>query len=127
MLRPPFYGMLLFQMAVRGGTRLLSRSTISLSTPDAYKSLKVWSLQDIKTKEIRWADNPIGIISHTCVHPSLMYGSLELGATSIDTTMLLSLPASHYCAAMMAVNTAVTPGLYLHSMFFVHLLLADGL
>eukprot|EP00878_Enallax_costatus_P017264 GHUV01018129.1.p1 GENE.GHUV01018129.1~~GHUV01018129.1.p1 ORF type:complete len:450 (+),score=80.81 GHUV01018129.1:440-1789(+) len=54
MLRPPFFGMLMFQMAVRGGTRLLGQTTTSLSTPTAYKWLKVWSLQDLNSKEIRW-------------------------------------------------------------------------
>ena len=53
LIRPPFYGMLMFQMAVRGGSRILKKSTESSSAPDTYKWIKVHSLQDLKSGELR--------------------------------------------------------------------------
>jgi len=54
LIRPPFYGMLMFQMAVRGGSRILKKSTESSSAADTYKWIKVHSLQDLKSGELRW-------------------------------------------------------------------------
>lgn len=60
-LRPPFYGMLMFQMAVRDGSRLMGGALSGASSPDNYKWLKVWPLQDIKTKELRWGVGGWGV------------------------------------------------------------------
>ncbi|WIA23785.1 hypothetical protein OEZ85_013468 [Tetradesmus obliquus] len=53
-LRPPFFGMLLFQMAVRGGSRLMGTQVTHASDANNSKFLKVWALQDVQTGELRW-------------------------------------------------------------------------
>lgn len=50
MLRPPFYGMLMFQQAVRGGAILLGKQ--QLSTDTGY--IKVWPLMDTSDGELRF-------------------------------------------------------------------------
>jgi hypothetical protein len=55
-LRPPFYGMLMFQMAVRGRSRIMDGRVTpynGTSTTDG-RLLKVWPLQDLETGELRW-------------------------------------------------------------------------
>jgi hypothetical protein len=54
-IRPPFYGMLMFQMAVRGGSRLMGQQVTHTSDASNYKFLKVWALQDVQTGELRYA------------------------------------------------------------------------
>lgn len=41
MLRPAFYGMMMLQQALRGGSRLLGQQTVFASSPNAYKWIKV--------------------------------------------------------------------------------------
>lgn len=53
-LRPPFYGMLMFQQAVRGGSRLMTtQGGLSEVKNGAGKVLKVWPLMDNSSKELR--------------------------------------------------------------------------
>eukprot|EP00775_Hariotina_reticulata_P005367 gene5367-5602_t len=54
LIKPPFYGMLMFQQAVGSSTRLLGHDTVWRSTNDASNFIKVWSLQDLKSGHIRW-------------------------------------------------------------------------
>jgi hypothetical protein len=49
-LRPPFYGMLLFQQAVRGGAILLGKQQLSGDTGH----IKVWPLMDTANGELRF-------------------------------------------------------------------------
>jgi hypothetical protein len=53
-IRPPFYGMLMFQQAVRGGSRLMNTGGLQDAKNGANKLLKVWPLMDNSSKEIRW-------------------------------------------------------------------------
>lgn len=53
-LRPPFYGMLMFQQAVRGGSRLMTQGGLQEMKGNANKVLKVWPLMDNSDKELRW-------------------------------------------------------------------------
>lgn len=48
-LRPPFYGMLMFQQAVQAGSELLSKTQISGDS----SYLKVWPLMDIESLDLR--------------------------------------------------------------------------
>lgn len=48
-LRPPFYGMLMFQQAVKAGSKLLGKT--QLSGNNSY--LKVWPLRDVGDQELR--------------------------------------------------------------------------
>ena len=52
-IRPGFYGMLMFQQAVRGGSRLMGKYVTWTSSTDNYKFLKVWCLQDTTNGELR--------------------------------------------------------------------------
>jgi hypothetical protein len=45
--------MLMFQMAVRGGSRLMGQQVTHTSDASNYKFLKVWALQDVQTGELR--------------------------------------------------------------------------
>lgn len=48
-LRPPFYGMLMFQQAVKAGSKLLGKTQISGDNGN----LKVWPLKDVGDQELR--------------------------------------------------------------------------
>lgn len=52
-LRPPFYGILLFQQAVRGGSRLMTNGGLTEVKGGATKVLKVWPLMDNNDQELR--------------------------------------------------------------------------
>lgn len=52
-IRPPFYGMLMFQQAVRGGSRLMGSDGLQEVKGGADKVLKVWPLMDNNSKELR--------------------------------------------------------------------------
>lgn len=52
-LRPPFYAMLMFQQAVRGGSRLMTQGGLQDVKNGADKLLKVWPLMDANSKELR--------------------------------------------------------------------------
>jgi hypothetical protein len=45
--------MLMFQMAVRGGSRLMGQQLTHASDASNYKFLKVWALQDVQSGELR--------------------------------------------------------------------------
>ncbi|KAF6263669.1 hypothetical protein COO60DRAFT_1698710 [Scenedesmus sp. NREL 46B-D3] len=49
-LRPPFYGMVMFQQAVGAGSQLLGQTQISGDASD----FKVWPLMDVNTSELRF-------------------------------------------------------------------------
>lgn len=51
-LRPSFYGMLMFQQAVRGGAILLNKQQLVPSAPTS-ADIKVWPLLDSSTGELR--------------------------------------------------------------------------
>jgi hypothetical protein len=55
-LRPPFYGMLLFQMAVRSNSKILDRKVFPIDGTNWNDGqlLKVWPLQDNESGELRW-------------------------------------------------------------------------
>jgi hypothetical protein len=46
--------MLMFQMAVRGGSRLMGQQVTHTSDASNYKFLKVWALQDVQTGKLRY-------------------------------------------------------------------------
>jgi hypothetical protein len=46
--------MVMFQMAVRGGSRLMGQQVTHTSDASNYKFLKVWALQDVQTGELRY-------------------------------------------------------------------------
>jgi len=48
-LRPPFYGMLMFQQAVRGGSKLLGKTQVWGDS----SYFKVWPLLDVNSEELR--------------------------------------------------------------------------
>jgi hypothetical protein len=53
-IRPCFYGMLMLQQALRKGSNLLRKIVLQTSAEDAYRYIKVWSLQDVLTQELRY-------------------------------------------------------------------------
>jgi hypothetical protein len=53
-IRPSFYGMLMFQLAVRGGSSLLPTTTVSAEPGGAWRWVKVWALRDGMSGELRW-------------------------------------------------------------------------
>jgi hypothetical protein len=55
-LRPPFYGMLFFNMAVRANSKMLDKRITPINGTSATDAqlLKVWPLQDNDSGELRW-------------------------------------------------------------------------
>jgi hypothetical protein len=48
--------MLMFQQAVRGGSRLMTQGGLQEVQNGADKVLKVWPLMDTNNRELRWVD-----------------------------------------------------------------------
>eukprot|EP00878_Enallax_costatus_P034364 GHUV01038097.1.p1 GENE.GHUV01038097.1~~GHUV01038097.1.p1 ORF type:complete len:247 (+),score=78.06 GHUV01038097.1:331-1071(+) len=53
-LRPPFYAMLMFQLAVRNGTRLLLQHRVSPHNTTVSSHIKLWPLLDVSTQQLRF-------------------------------------------------------------------------